>query len=56
VAEVLASGFDEYDTMRRDSTLSALGRDLETLLVDAKKNNFDPLNNVMSFFQKKPKK
>lgn len=55
VAEVLESGFDEYETMRRDSTLAALGPDLDALLAQAQKNNFNPLSNVMGLFQKKLK-
>ena len=46
---VLASGFDEFDTIRRDSTLSTLGTDLESLIESYKPKG--PIEKVMRFFK-----
>lgn len=38
--EVLGSGFDEFDTMKKDSTLSSLGSELDQLISKFKKKGF----------------
>jgi hypothetical protein len=46
--EVLTSGFDEYETMRKDSTLTLLGKDLDVVI-----ERFKPKNPFLSLFAKK---
>jgi hypothetical protein len=49
VEDVLASGFDEFATLRKDSTLSTLGRDLEGLIAMYKPKG--PIEGVLNFFK-----
>lgn len=46
--EVLASGFDDYDTMRRDTSLAKLGPELEKLIDKFQPKN--PLERLARFF------